>query len=282
MIDALLVVLAIAALGIGSLTDIKKREVPDWVSYGLIASALGVRLLYSILNKDAGVFLSGLAGFAVFFILAHIIYQLRQWGGGDAKIFMGLGAVIGLDILRLESYKTLLAFLIFLILFGAIYGLIYSIYLAIKNKNTFLKAFKENSKDFKLLLRFVQIFLLLAALGLIFINDFVLAILSFGVALILFVGIYSFLLTKSVEESCLFQRLKAGKLTEGDWVAQTIRFKGKIIINKKNIGISAEQIKALKGYKNLILVKLGIPFIPAFLLAFIALTYYKDVILGLL
>jgi hypothetical protein len=82
-------------------------------------------------------------------------------------------------------------------------------------------------------------------------------------------GMISFIFVKAVEESCLLQRINANKLTEGDWVMETIKINGKTIITEDNLGITKEQISKLKHYKKLILIKIGIPFIPAFLFAFI-------------
>ena len=45
-----LLIIAFVALIAGSYTDIKKREVPDWISLGLIFVGLGARLIYS--NND--------------------------------------------------------------------------------------------------------------------------------------------------------------------------------------------------------------------------------------
>jgi len=282
MIDTLLLILALLALLAGSIVDFKKREVPDWVSYGLIFAALGVRLISSVSNNDYTIIFAGFAGFAAFFILSNILYFLKQWGGGDAKLLMGLGAVIGLNIFSSGSYLTLGLFIVLSIFVGAIYGLFFSGYLAFKNKKAFKKSFNQIAKEYVLLLRFSSILLIVGLVGLVLISDFNFAILLFGVFLIFFVGIYSFAFTKAVEESCLYQKLKVKQLTEGDWVAETIKIKGRTLITESNLGITKQQINKLKNYKKLILVKSGIPFVPALFLAYLALIYYKDVLLGLL
>jgi Flp pilus assembly protein protease CpaA len=66
MIDLLLLLIGLIGLIIGSLTDLKSREVPDWLNYFLIASGLGLRLIYSISTWEWSYFLYGLVGFAVF------------------------------------------------------------------------------------------------------------------------------------------------------------------------------------------------------------------------
>lgn len=280
MIDNLLAVIAALALAAGSFTDIKKREAPDWVSYGLIFAALGIRLLYAIFNKQSSIFLNGLFGFALFFIIAHALYSLKQWGGGDAKLFMGIGAVIGLNIMKLESFIPIGIFFLLLIFLGAVYVLIYSLFLAAMNKENFMNSLKENVKEYRVMAWFAGLFFVFGILGLIFFSYDAAIFLFSGLFIAVFIGICTFMLAKSVEEGCLFRKVKARQLTEGDWVAETIRIRGKTIIRKNNLGITKEQINALKSYKKLILIKLGIPFVPAFFLAYIALLFSQGIILG--
>jgi Flp pilus assembly protein protease CpaA len=274
-LDVFLSILTLVALSAATVTDFKKREVPDWISYGLIAAALGTRLLYSIFNSNFKFFLTGLFGFLVLLVVANILYYLGQWGGGDAKLFMGMGAVLGFSL-------PLALFVLLLVFSGAVYGMIYSVYLSIKNKKSFRRAYHENIKMFKYLSVFALAFLLIGIFSFFFISDFSLAFLLFAVSVISYMGIFSFIFVKSVEESCLYKKLKATQLTEGDWIAQDIMIKGKLIVPEKNIGITKQQLKLVRGYKKPILVKLGVPFIPAFLIAFIAFIFLKNAILSLL
>lgn len=264
----ILFVLAFLALAVGSYTDFKKREVPDWVSYSLIFSALGIRLLYSLFSKNASFIIDGVIGFIVLFAIANLLYYLKQWGGGDAKISMGLGAVLGLNVFYKISYFNLTWFFLLLILIGAIYGIGFSVYLASKNWNRFKKFLIVDIKDFKFLgIFFGAVFIITLIFYLI--QQSSLSFLLFGISFILVIGIFSFVFVKSVEESCLIQRLKAKQLTEGDWVLETIKINGKTIVSENNLGVTKQEIAKLKNYKKLIPVKAGIPFIPVFFLAFL-------------
>ncbi|MEK6887042.1 MAG: A24 family peptidase [Nanoarchaeota archaeon] len=269
MIDFVLIVLSLVVLTISSYTDFRKREVPDWISYGFVFAALGARLLYSIYSKQINFVIFGLVGFAAMFLLANLLYYTKQWGGGDAKILMGMGAVFGLNIFNSSSFLVYGIFFALLIFVGAIYGIVFSIYLALKNKNKFKKAFKLHLNGFKILVWFSTLFFISGLLSLLKLSE--LTFLLFVVSAIFFVGIFSFILVKSVEDGCLFQKVKASQLTEGDWVAETIKIGNKTIIKEDNLGITMSQINKLKHYKRLILVKNGIPFIPAFLLAYVVL-----------
>lgn len=271
MISLVLTVLGIVVLLAASYTDFKKREVPDWISYGFVFAALGTRLLYSIYSRQINFFIFGLIGFAAMFLLANILYYAKQWGGGDAKILMGMGAVFGLNIFNPSSYFVFGIFFALLIFIGAIYGIIFSIYLAVKNKSKFRKVFRSYLNGFRNLVWFAAVFFIVGILSLL--NYSELTFLLFAVSTIFFIGIFSFILVKSVEDSCLFQKVKASQLTEGDWIAETVKFHGKTVVKEDNLGITKEQIAQLRHYKKPILVKYGIPFIPAFLLAYMVLLW---------
>ncbi len=274
MIDVVLFILAIAALFFGSITDIKKREVPDWISHGLIYSALGVRLIYAIFFKDYAQFFTGVLGFAACFALAVLLFYTKQWGGGDAKILMGIGAVLGFNL-------SLLLFVLLLMFVGAGYGVLFSVSLALKNKSHFSRAFKANFKTYKQARLYSILFFILTLLSY-FYSDISLFILIAGIGSIAVFGTHLFIFVKSVEESCLLQKLPVSKITEGDWITETIKINGKTIISKNNTGVTNQQLVALKNYRKPIMVKSGIPFVPAFLMAFILIYFIKDYLINFL
>ena len=116
------------ALLIGSITDLKTREVPDWVNYGLVISGVCLNLLFSAIYSDLSFMMNSLVGLAIFFGIAYIMFYAGQWGGGDSKMIMGLGAMIGIDVGHLKS-QFLSGFFVNALLVGAIYGLLWSILL---------------------------------------------------------------------------------------------------------------------------------------------------------
>src|SRR3989344_7241563 len=135
-----LYLIALIVLLIAAYTDIKTREVPDWLNFSLIGIGLGIRLLYSVIQWNCWIFLYGVFGFLAFLILALIMYYAGQWGGGDSKMLMGLGALIGLE-LRLDSF--LLQFLILMLFAGAVYGIIWTGTLAVMHRKKFAEKFVE-------------------------------------------------------------------------------------------------------------------------------------------
>ena len=66
----ILLIIALIALIIGTYTDIKTREVPDWLNYSLIFIGLGGRLIFSLVKFDFSYLIEGLLGFVLFLVLA--------------------------------------------------------------------------------------------------------------------------------------------------------------------------------------------------------------------
>ena len=273
-------VTAFISLIIASITDIKTREVPDWLNYGLIIFGLGSRLIYSIALLDISFFLYGLAGFFVFFVIANIMFYSAQWGGGDSKLLMGLGALIGLNF-NFSEMPFLLIFWINIILIGAIYGLFWSFAVAFKNRNMFLRDFKARSKKSAKIRRFLLIICLAVLLSAFFIDSVttrvLLVTLVFSILLIFYISIF----IKSVEKTCMLKYVEPEKLTEGDWIARDVIVNKKRICSPKDLGIEKEQIKQLielkrKGLIKKILIKEGIPFVPSFLIAFVITLWFGN------
>lgn len=264
-----LISLALVWVIIATITDLKKREVPDWLSFSLIAIALFSRLLFSFIEKDYSFFLWGVIWFVAFFILANLFYYTKIFAGGDAKLMMGLGAIFaeppqisGLD----ESgfFPFPITFILNLFLMGAVYGLIFTLSIAIKHRKSFVKKFKERMKNQK---NKISIYLfIIAVIVTIFIGIFQNQ--SYFFFLAMGIGILGLLIqiVKVTEEVGMIATVSADKLTEGDWLVSSIKV-GNKIIKPKWEGLSKKEIFMLQKLKKRVIVKYGIPFVPAFLLA---------------
>lgn len=301
MIDIILFVLGSLGLIVGTITDFKKREVADWINYGMMFAGIGLRLINSIITNDYWYLAWGVAWLFICYVFGLVMYYTGQWGGGDCKIIMGLGALFGtvnLSFINLNydfiqlflpiqfnyNITFMLHFLFNSFLIGAIYGLIYTIVLMIKNWKTFKEEFTKKLSEK------ITRYSLIAALILV----------VFGYLVMAIVGDYSYLLqialwaiavlpvmlvfVKAVENGCMIQMMKINDLTEGEWIVEDVKVDGKYITGPKELGITLEQIKKLQklnkaGKIDEVKVKIGIPFVPAFLLAFIATIIWNNLLL---
>lgn len=262
--DLILVVLVLLALLISSFSDIKTFEVPDFVSYSLIISSLFVRLINSIITKELNYFLYGLLGFLIMFVLAHVLYYAKFWGGGDSKLLMGLGSAFGTKPYFIRSdINFLLLIVVSIVIIGSIYGLIYSIALAIKHKKEFniefLKLLKINKLSFPIL---IFVILFFTALNRLYPKNILFTTIFIIISYIILHLLYLFV--KSVENSCMHELVPVSKLTVGDWIADS-KITKKYEISY--LGIEKHQIELLKKAKlKGVLIKKGIAFTPAILI----------------
>jgi len=300
--------LSLLVLLVGSFTDLKTREVPDWLNYGLIISGIGLNMLFSfiyfdqsVIVKDAslnnGTFqyiisphsylMKSIIGLVIFFGIAYIMFYAGQWGGGDSKIIMGLGAMLGLDLSLKHGF--MLGFLINALFAGAVYGLLWSAFLVVKNRKKFWSEFskalskKEAAKAKK------SIAIASAALIILFfaVQSPLLRLTVLSFALLMLATFYLWIFVKAVEKSCMYKLVEPSKLTEGDWIVKDIYSNGKYICGPKDLGIEKSQIRRLielhkKRKINRILIKEGIPFVPSFLIAFVVTLFFGNPLLRIL
>lgn len=276
-----LVILAI--LIAGSYTDLKTREVPDWVNYGFLFTAFGIRAIYSAAKSDWTILAYGAFGFIACVILAYVMFYAGQWGGGDAKLIMGLGALIGME---LSFSSFLVSFLLNVFLVGAVYAIFWSFYLVAKHWKKFLEEInKLNSlKKIRIIKRVVLISgIILLIIGIVMDNgEAKLVMIAFS--LLYIITFYLWIFVRIVERSCMLKRVSPEKLTEGDWIAKDVVVAGKRITGPKDLGVTKEQIAELIRLKKKrkikqIMIKEGIPFVPSFLFAFIATWFFGNLFL---
>ena len=268
---------------IASYTDIKTREVPDWVNFGFIGAGFGINLIFSVIYWEISFIVASIIGFGIFFILACIMFYAGQWGGGDSKILMGLGAMIGIDIFSKNFF--LVWFLINALLIGALYGILWSVFSILKNRKKFYKSFKkglsnkkvQNTK--KILLAVFIILVLLAVL----VPDKFIKFTLFYLAIVLVLTFYLWVAVKAVENACMLKYVTPKQLTEGDWIAKDVKIDGKYITGPKDLGIEKKQIKKLialykKRKVKKILIKEGIPFVPSFFVAYVVTLIFGNLV----
>jgi len=283
-IDIFLITILIIWLIAASISDLKTREVPNWLSYSLITIAIISRLLNAIFYQEFSPLIYSMVGLVIFLVISLLLYYTKQWGGGDAKLLMGIGATIPLYPTTLLNYfnpNLNVPFLIILFLniliIGAIYGLLWTLILSIKN---FSKVKKEIKK-----VKFPLIYKTIYLITLLFIIlSFVLLKQTFPMLIMLILILilpFLFLIIKATESVCMFKTIPIEKLTEGDWITKSITINNKEIYSSSSPGIEKHQIEELLKHKSKIkevTIKEGIPFVPSFLFGVIITLIYGNLI----
>jgi prepilin signal peptidase PulO-like enzyme (type II secretory pathway) len=281
--ESIMLIIVLAALLIGTYTDLKVREVPDWLNYGLIFVGFGLRLIFSIVYHDAGFIIQGLLGFGVFFVIALVMFYAGQWGGGDSKMVMGLGALLGME---LDLGTFIVGFIINIVIFGALFGLVFSVYLVALNFRAFIAEFGRRFRERRREKWFVWVATVALLVASVFVPYYVRVpvVVLAGMVLLSF---YVFVYLKAVEQAAMIRWVEPERLTEGDWVVEDVVVGRKRICGPKDLGLEMAQIRKLIALKNKgkvrkVLIKYGIPFVPSFLIAFIVTYFWGNVLFTML
>jgi Flp pilus assembly protein protease CpaA len=274
MLDIFLVVFGLIYIVAASIQDLRKREVWNWLNFSLIIFAIAYRAFYAIINFDVMFFVYGLIGLGIFIGLGYLFYYARVFAGGDAKLLMGVGGLIALNNSIYSNLIGFGAFIMFLLFFGSVYGIVYSISLAFMHRGKFFLEFRRVGRKNR------RFFFICLGLGILFLCVPILLheamLLIFSVIILLLPLMYTF--GKAVENSCMIAELETRKLTEGDWLYERVKFRGRVFKPYWE-GLSLDEIKFLRKYKKKVKIKQGIPFVPAFLFAYVAwiLVFYNGV-----
>ena len=190
-------------------------------------------------------------------------------------MIMGLGEMLGIDV-SFSKPQFLAGFFINALFIGAIYGLLWSIFLVFKNKKKFLSEFRKKLSD-KNIVKWKKFILLISILLIIllFLTKLIyMRILTLSFALLILTTFYLWIFVKAIEKSCMYKLVEPSKLTEGDWIVNDVFVGRQYICGPKDLGIEKKQIKKLidfykRGKVRKILIKEGIPFVPSFFIAFV-------------
>jgi Flp pilus assembly protein protease CpaA len=277
--DLLLIGIVFIALIFASITDIKKKEVPNWLNFSLLAIALAIRGIGALIFQDFSYFYWALIAVAIFYVLSNLFYYGKVFGGGDAKLFIALAAILATRPYFAElttiGEPFLMTFVINSLFLGSIWGTIFSIFLFIKfPKKKFFRQIRNLNKKMRLLRISCLIFALISLVFVLILNKSILIIVS--IIFLILPYLYSFL--KVIENNYLIKLIAPQKLVEGDSLFNDIRIKNKII--KKSVdGLSIEQIKLLRKIKKKVLIREGIVFVPILLIALIVSLFCGNLLL---
>lgn len=250
---------------VASLQDLNRREVDNWLNLFLLV--VGFVFIFYRAIFDGNVELVFQAGFAlvIMFAIMNVFYYGRVFAGGDAKLLVAMtaffvGASFNLTLINIG------VFLLFLLFSGSAYGLVYSFVLYIKD---FKKVNKEISEGLGAIwIRYAALVgIVLVALGVV---DWL--FMFFGIFMLLLPLLFVF--AKGLENVSMVRSVSGKELREGDWLVDDVKV-GKKVIRADWDGLSLENIDLLKRRKG-IKIKDGLPFVPAFLIAFLGYVFLRE------
>ncbi len=280
------------ALLIATYTDIRTREVPDWLSYALMVFGMANAAIVSLVYKDPYIFLASAAGLILFVAVGYGLYYSGQWGGGDSKFLMGMGALFGIPFSLVAPYVDfqnlfLLGFFLNMLVAGVAYALVWSVFSAIRLRDKFVAEVKKELRKKRLYSYLVIFAMVFAILLFLFIQEPLIKLFIPALIAVSSISFYLLIFVRVVENIAMYRYVSPGRLTEGDWIAKEIRVDGKYIAGPKDLGISKEQIAtvkklAAKGKVKQVYIKEGIPFMPSFLASYVLTVLYGNLFLLLL
>ena len=254
--------LFLVGLIVASIIDLKTKIVPNWLTLTLLFSGLAYIIITNL--STPSLFLQ-LSWFILFMAaIAILFYQARFFAGGDAQLLFSMTPIFLAPIFT-KTFLNLATFIFSLFIAGAIYGLAYTLILFFLNYN-------KTKKDFKKIISQNQMKLSLIA-------GVILSILSIFFTLLILPGIILIILpplfatAKSIEKNVLTKTVSPEKLEEGDWLVKDIKIKSKTIQSSWD-GLSSDDISLLRKLKIKAKIKYGIPYVPAFLIAFLIWSFW--------
>jgi len=275
MLQTISVATALIGSGVAAIWDLKTTEVPDQVSYAMIAIALIIFGYQSIVDWSYMPIVNSIIPGLAFLAFGFLMYRLGQWGGADALLLSAIGFLLpGFPNYGQTMFAYPLTFFLNLFLVGAVYMLLYAVVFAIFNRRIFLK-FSEDLKASRkmILLGSIGLFIIflvfnwyLSKTFLSLNNLFVGSLIPLVLTVCLFI-IWRF--AKAVEDYGFKKKIPVSKLRIGDMLLE----------EKKLTGITEKQLKKIKiSGKKYVWIKEGVRFAPSFVLALLFTWLYGDVI----
>lgn len=264
MLPSSILIFLFVLLVLASLEDLRIREVPDVLSYFLLAAGLLYAAYVSFLTADIQPIINSFGGVIATYLFGLALMHMNMWGGGDTKLLMGIAAFITTwPPVDLVTYIFLIFFL------GAFYGLAWTKYLVFKH----WKELTTKHPEIKNLPFFVApIVIAIKILVFILIPEGYRILLSVALSIVILSLATTYILQKA-QDILTIQNVDAKNLVLGDWLVEDVEVNDGTVY-PRNSGLTEQDLRRIKQADvESVRVKYGIPFIPSFLVAYIAWVY---------
>jgi len=129
-------------------TDFTKREVNNWLTFGLIAFGLIYHLIVSIVTSNYYLILYVFLFSVLVFCISYLLWKLGIFAGGDAKLYTGIAASIPYSTFSVfgsypSSYTFVLSLFVLTLFVVFPYGALIGLLEIIKRKDLLEYIYKE-------------------------------------------------------------------------------------------------------------------------------------------
>jgi Flp pilus assembly protein protease CpaA len=290
--DILIITLVLIYLVIATISDMKTQEIPDSLNYSFIAIGLFIYLIKTLTTGEITYILSSALTLGAFLVIGNIMYYTKQWGGGDLKLLMGLGALLPIyPNIVLENFPIMasnyfgLDLFLNILLVGSIYALLFAIYLGIKNRKQFSKKFKEEYSKKKVKTRekiFWALIILTNILSFFLLETNIVKIFVLSMSILFLLLNYLLITVKAIEDISMYLTIDTKKLREGDAITKELKADSKIIYQPSIHGVTKKQIPEIQKHFDKVEIKNGIAFALSFLIGTILTLIFGNLFLYLL
>ena len=251
-----------AALALASFEDLRIREVPFLLSYGLVIMGVAFSALDAVASNTFLPLLHSVLGGVIAYGLGYAMYVSGQWGGGDVMILTGVATFIGFNPVEPTSF---IVYVVLVFVAGSFYGLLWAATLMCRQSDVV----REEVPSMRLIRVGVGMGVT-AGLGA---AAFAVTGLAQGVVLSASVALFALSLTvvyifRHAEDALTVVRKDPEGLVPGDWLVEDVDVADGVV-SSRGEGLSVEDIHRLRHkYDGSVLVRNGVPFVPSFLLAY--------------
>jgi Flp pilus assembly protein protease CpaA len=253
---------------VAGLQDLRRKEVDNWLNLFLLVASFAFVFYRAIFEGDGSIIIRAGFSLVVMFVLMNVFYYGRVFAGGDAKLLFAM-TVFFVGVTFNETLINIGVFVALLMVSGSVYGLFYSLALYFRDVR---KVNKEMGKMVKGRWWMAGTGVIVFLIG--FFNWVFFIVGAFG---LLSMGLYVF--AKGLEVVSMVKVVSGKELREGDWLVEDAKI-GEKVIEANWDGLSLDDIELLKSKKK-VKIKEGLPFVPAFLIAFLGYVFLREWILGL-
>jgi len=267
MMDLILIITCLITLTIAASYDLKWRYVPDYASYSFIIIAIIERILYAIEISNPNVALWAIPASLILTGFGYVLYRGGLWGGGDVKIIASTSILIA--YFPLETIPLFIDFFMNLMIIGALYIVPATILIGIKRK--IRPDNKEKTQMAIGILIAITLYIIRPMLST--------SMISIGILIVT-----SIQYLRRVEKEGLIVPANMKTLMDGDWLVEKIKV-GKKTIKPKKQGLTKEEAALIKKWwkqgklKKKPLIKEGIAYLPAFLIAFLTTITFSNLMI---